>query len=118
MVQACREVELTVLRALAVGLRIPEEYFVQYHGKADNQLRLLHYPRYISSFSHSLSNFIRSVSVKKLQEDAIARIGAHSDFCSLTLLFQDNVGGLEVEDPHHPGTFRVSILDAPRDNLS
>lgn len=39
-----------MLRALAVGLRIPEEYFVKYHGKADNQLRLLHYPRYIASF--------------------------------------------------------------------
>lgn len=43
--QACRETELDVFRALAVGLRIPEDYFTKAHQNADNQLRLLHYPR-------------------------------------------------------------------------
>ena len=47
MLQACRNMlELDFLRALALGLGVPEDYFLQYHTKADNQLRLLHYPRY------------------------------------------------------------------------
>ena len=47
LLQACHEVlELNFLRALALGLGVPEDYFLQFHTKADNQLRLLHYPRY------------------------------------------------------------------------
>ncbi|KAJ8502872.1 hypothetical protein ONZ45_g11357 [Pleurotus djamor] len=86
----CYQVELTILRALALGLNAPEDYFDQYHTAADNQLRLLHYP---------------SVPADELRNERLGRIGAHSDFCTLTLLLQDDVGGLEVEDPNKPGTF-------------
>ncbi|GJE85125.1 thymine dioxygenase [Phanerochaete sordida] len=89
---ACHDVlEVNFLRALALGLELSEDYFLQYHSKADNQLRLLHYP---------------SVAAEKLKNEEVTRIGAHSDFGSLTFLFQDAVGGLEVEDPHSPGQFR------------
>ena len=44
---------------------------------------LLHYP---------------SLPVQNLQPGCSARMPVHSDFGSLTLLFQDNVGGLEVAD--------------------
>ncbi|KAH9942877.1 thymine dioxygenase [Amylocystis lapponica] len=87
---ACRKVELTVLKALAVGLHLPEDFLAQSHAVVDNQLRLLHYP---------------SVPAERLEKDEITRIGAHSDFGSITLLLQDDVGGLEVEDPHTPGVF-------------
>jgi isopenicillin N synthase-like dioxygenase len=50
------------------------------------------------------------VPVEQLRNEEIVRIGAHSDYGSLTLLFQDNVGGLEAEDPNHPGLFRVNQL--------
>ena len=30
---------------------------------------------------------------------------AHQDWSSFTLLFQDDVGGLELEDPRKPGSF-------------
>lgn len=89
---ACREIlEVNFLRALALGLGVSEDYFLQYHTNADNQLRLLHYP---------------SVPVKRLEQEEVTRIGAHSDYGSITLLFQDNAGGLEVEDPNKPGEFR------------
>ncbi|TFK37210.1 thymine dioxygenase [Crucibulum laeve] len=87
----CREVELTVLTALAVAFHLPEDYFVKVHAKADNQLRLLHYP---------------SVPISALTENKLSRIDGHSDFGSITLLLQDNIGGLEVEDPNSPGQFK------------
>jgi isopenicillin N synthase-like dioxygenase len=47
--QTCHEVELTILRALALGLKLPEDYLLAIHKRPDNQLRLLHYPRYLLS---------------------------------------------------------------------
>ena len=44
-IQKCRKVEQNLLRALAVGFGLEEEWFLRYHETANNQLRLLHYPR-------------------------------------------------------------------------
>ncbi|CDO71471.1 hypothetical protein BN946_scf184909.g65 [Trametes cinnabarina] len=87
---ACHDVELNILKALCLALGISEDYLVRYHQGHDNQLRLLHYP---------------SVPVQDLEDDKISRIDAHSDFGSITLLLQDDIGGLEVEDPNNPGKF-------------
>jgi isopenicillin N synthase-like dioxygenase len=43
--QACNEAKFRILCALAVALDLPESYFEPFHQNADNQLRLLHYPR-------------------------------------------------------------------------
>ncbi|KAJ6523098.1 Clavaminate synthase-like protein [Mycena vulgaris] len=90
----CHAVQLDILRALAVGFGLPEEYFLKVHTAPDNQLRLLHYP---------------SAPVDSLRTDKIARIGEHSDFGSITLLLQDDVGGLEVEDPRSNDTIRSTV---------
>ncbi|KAJ6521801.1 hypothetical protein DFH09DRAFT_1372887 [Mycena vulgaris] len=87
----CHAVRLDIMRALAVGFDLPEDYFLKVHTAPDNLLRLLHYP---------------SVPVEALHTDRIARIGEHSDFGSITLLLQDDVGGVEVEDLRVPGSFR------------
>ncbi|KAI0354973.1 thymine dioxygenase [Trametes cingulata] len=86
----CHETELQILRALAIGLGISEDHLVKYHNAHDNQLRILHYP---------------SVPAQELLDEKISRIDAHSDFGSITLLLQDDVGGLEIEDPNNPGRF-------------
>jgi len=87
---ACYETEKQILKALALGFNLSEDYFLSFHTKPDNQLRLLHYP---------------SVRASELEHEKASRIPSHADFCTLTILVQDDVGGLEVEDPHSPGTF-------------
>ncbi|PFH61279.1 hypothetical protein XA68_17792 [Ophiocordyceps unilateralis] len=92
--KTCYGVEVKILRAIALGMGLEETYFVRCHSINNNQLRLLHYP---------------PVKDALLRNGKIESIGAHSDFGTLTLLFQDDVGGLEVEDVHNKGTFRPAI---------
>ncbi|KAI0335895.1 thymine dioxygenase [Cubamyces sp. BRFM 1775] len=86
----CHDAELKILRALSLGLGLSADVLEKTHTAHDNQLRLLHYP---------------SVPAKDLADNKISRIDAHSDFGSITLLLQDDVGGLEIEDPTRPGQF-------------
>jgi len=93
----CRKVELNLLRALALGFGLEEEWFLSYHGEANNQLRLLHYP---------------SISPELLETNKLRRLTAHTDFDTFTFLFQDKIGGLEVEDPNEPGKY-VAVPPIP-----
>jgi len=97
----CAIVANDVLRAFAVDFKLPESYFVERHWQ-NNILRLLHYP--------------------PISEAVLAgqmRVGSHTDFGSLTLLFQDPSAGLEVLSaggrwlpaPSVPGTVLVNIGD-------
>ncbi|CUM64840.1 uncharacterized protein PRCAT00002455001 [Priceomyces carsonii] len=79
-----------ILRAIAIGMGLDEEFFLPYHSDSDNQLRLLHYP---------------PTKQEDLQNGKAERIAAHTDFGTLTMLLQDECGGLEVENPHSPGSF-------------
>ncbi|PGH19436.1 hypothetical protein AJ80_03937 [Polytolypa hystricis UAMH7299] len=81
-----------ILTLLALGLEIPPDFFTSRHsrslGPSGCTLRLLYYP---SLQSHSTSTFQHGVDV---------RAGAHSDYGSITLLFQrDGQPGLEVLTP-------------------
>src|SRR5208282_3653116 len=87
----CNQLELDILRALALGMDLEEDFFVSYHQNTDNQTRILHYP---------------PIPEEMLRLGKAERIAAHSDFGTITLLFQDKVGGLEIEDPHQEGIFR------------
>jgi len=87
----CHNATRNIQRAIALGLQLPESFFDSYHVTSHNQLRLLHYPR---------------TEEKTLRGGQMERIGAHSDFGTFTILFQDDCGGLEVEDQHQPGVFK------------
>ncbi|KAG6815489.1 hypothetical protein H0H93_009657 [Arthromyces matolae] len=91
------QLQKDILRALAVAFDLDETYFLKFHTKPDNQLRLLRYP---------------SIPSEALRTNQITRIDGHSDFGSITtqILFQDDVGGLEVEDPNNPGSFLILAL--------
>ncbi|MEO0540865.1 MAG: 2-oxoglutarate and iron-dependent oxygenase domain-containing protein [Cyanobacteria bacterium P01_A01_bin.105] len=91
-----------VLQAFAIALSLPPHYFDDKHG--DNYfLRLLHYPP-----------IDQPLAVGQL------RAGAHTDYGTMTLLWQDAVGGLEVQTrsglwvaaPPIPDTVVVNVGDA------
>ena len=77
--EACTELANKVLQAFALALELPEDFFATNHNQQNHTLRLLHYP--------PLSQ------PPKLKQ---VRAGEHSDYGSITLLFQNEVGGLEV----------------------
>ncbi|GJE84568.1 clavaminate synthase-like protein [Phanerochaete sordida] len=81
----CHALHVHVMRAVALGLGLEERFF---DGRVDQRchnLRLLSYP---------------PIRTDLLRKEGQARAGAHSDYGTLTLLFQDSVGGLEVQNPH------------------
>ncbi|MBD5633009.1 MAG: isopenicillin N synthase family oxygenase, partial [Candidatus Eremiobacteraeota bacterium] len=96
--------ELVVLlhRAFALDLAIDEEYFTPRFTRAVGILRLLYYPPHPGTFDGS-------------QYGA----GEHTDYGNLTLLAQDDVGGLEVRSrdgswidvPPMAGAFVCNIGD-------
>jgi isopenicillin N synthase-like dioxygenase len=87
--QTCKVLHMQVMRAIAVAIGLDETWFDSFTDAGDNTLRLLHYP-----------------SVPKAvfdKNDLQVRAGEHTDYGSITLLFQDARGGLQVESPN--GTF-------------
>ncbi|KAJ5779446.1 Oxoglutarate/iron-dependent dioxygenase [Penicillium paradoxum] len=86
----CFQVGGEILQALAIGLELDEKYLVEKHSEFNNQLRLLHYP---------------SIPAEAIETTCAARCPAHTAWSSITLLFQDDCGGLEVEDIASPGRF-------------
>ncbi len=85
----CKKLHIEVMRAIAVGMELEEGYFDGYTDVGDNTLRLLHYPEVKKDVFRK----------NKLQ----VRAGEHTDYGSITLLFQDDRGGLQVKSPN--GTF-------------
>ncbi|MEH2404812.1 isopenicillin N synthase family dioxygenase [Nostoc sp.] len=77
---SCTELANTVLQAYALALELPKDFFITRHNQQNHTLRLLHYP-----------------PLQIPPKPGQVRAGEHSDYGSITLLFQDDVGGLEVQ---------------------
>jgi isopenicillin N synthase-like dioxygenase len=77
--QSLRETVKAVLGALAIALDAPKDYFIQCHSQHNDSMLLLHYPALCST-----------------PESTALRHEEHSDLGSITLLFQEQVGGLEI----------------------
>ncbi|WP_407900500.1 isopenicillin N synthase family dioxygenase [Scytonema sp. NUACC26] len=78
--QACTKLANQVLEAFALALQLPFDFLATNHNQHNHTLRLLHYP-----------------PLSKPPLPGQVRAGEHSDYGSITLLFQDEVGGLEVQ---------------------
>ena len=88
--QECSKLVLHLLDALSIALDLsPSDSLAQYHSASLFTMSLLHYP---------------ALPMTDLLSGTHTRIPAHSDFGTLTLLFQDNIGGLEIAEPGSANT--------------
>lgn len=87
-----QDVHLDILRALELVLDTPETpvKLIEHCTPNVSEMRLNCYP---------------PIDIKDLKSGKINRISEHTDFGTVTLLFQDSVGGLEVEDQSNMGTY-------------
>lgn len=81
----CKALHIEVMRAIAIGMDLEDGFFDKFVDIGDNTLRLLHYPEV-------------NAEVFQINPGQV-RAGAHSDYGSITLLFQDTRGGLQVKSP-------------------
>ncbi|KAK3044352.1 hypothetical protein LTS18_001504, partial [Coniosporium uncinatum] len=103
--ERCKELHMDVMRAVALGMGIEEAWFDKYTDRGDNTLRLLHYPGVKKSVFEERKGQVRA--------------GEHTDYGSITLLFQDERGGLQVKSPNGsfvdatpiPGTVVINAGD-------
>ncbi|OJD21117.1 hypothetical protein ACJ73_07543 [Blastomyces percursus] len=79
----CKDLHIKVMRAIALGMCLPESFFDEYTDAGDDTLRLLHYPSVPKSAFRDNEGQVRA--------------GEHSDYGSITLLFQDARGSLPGE---------------------
>ncbi|GAA5844650.1 hypothetical protein JCM5353_001331 [Sporobolomyces roseus] len=97
---ACHHLHLRIMSLLAIALDLDPDYFGPSISSRSHCLRLLHYP-----------------PTKRTEGNT--RIGSHTDFGTVTLLWQDSTGGLEVTGPDgewasvepKPDTFVINIGD-------
>lgn len=99
-----QRISLQIMEACEVGLRqngydLPEGTLTGRCIPAASELRLNHYP---------------PVTIEKLKQGLTKRTWPHSDFGIITLLFQDAVGGLELEDRSN-GSFVPVIREDPNE---
>ncbi|UXY52346.1 2-oxoglutarate and iron-dependent oxygenase domain-containing protein [Pseudomonas tohonis] len=92
----------TLLRAIALALGIERDFFDARFAEPISVFRMIHYPP-------------RHTASSAEQQGA----GAHTDYGCVTLLYQDDAGGLQVRNVHGewidappiPGSFVVNIGD-------
>ncbi|MBC1218765.1 isopenicillin N synthase family oxygenase [Nostoc sp. UCD121] len=77
---SCTKLANTVLQIFALALELPKDFLTTKHNQYNHTLRLLHYP-----------------PLQTPPKPGQVRAGEHSDYGSITLLFQDKVSGLEVK---------------------
>lgn len=96
----CKILHINIMRAIAVGLNIEEKWFDRYCDAGDNTLRLLHYPEVPADVFRRRQE--QQQQQQENDDDDVVeqvRAGAHTDYGSITCLFQDMAGGLQVKSP-------------------
>lgn len=96
---AVEQLSLKMMGAFAIALDLDEDYFQQYFRKPTSGMKIFHYP-----------------AQPPVTDNKRIGLGAHYDDGALTVLWQDNVGGLQVQVGSEwknvtpiPGTFVINI---------
>ena len=93
----CKEIHRVLMRGIALALGLDEGFFDGFTKRGDNTLRLLHYPAVpVGGFDEPATAAAGGGGGQKMKKKKV-RAGAHTDYGSLTLLFQDARGGLQVD---------------------
>ncbi|KAM0273262.1 hypothetical protein ACHAQH_008359 [Verticillium albo-atrum] len=104
--RACLALARVLVRSIALSLDLPEGYFDDKFAYPDAALALNYYPPLPEASPGA-------------EDPAEVSIGSHTDFQLFTMLWQDDVGGLQVLNREGqwvraapvPGTFVVNIAD-------
>lgn len=99
---AAHDVAGSLMRGFAVGLGLPDDFFLRTSAQPMSRASFVYYPP----------------QAPELGADQFG-VGPHTDFGVLTVLAQDDVGGLQVQDragewvaaPPLPGTLVVNVGD-------
>lgn len=98
----CRDASFSILQAIAIALKLPESYFTDFHLERNFNTSINHYP-----------------SLQQPPSPGETRFAEHTDYGSITLIFQDETAGLEVCNdsgewiaaPFAPGKVLVILAD-------
>ncbi|KAF2226213.1 oxidoreductase [Elsinoe ampelina] len=87
---ALHKVRNLILKALELAYSLPTGSFTDRCMDSADELRFNHYP---------------AMNVAEMDKGHVSRIWPHTDLGVITCLFQDDVGGLEIEDRASIGSF-------------
>lgn len=87
---SCNYISVALLEAIELSLGLEIGSLSTKCSGGASEMRLNHYP---------------PIKVGQMKQGKISRIWPHTDLGVLTLLFQDTVGGLEIEDRKDKGNF-------------
>ena len=90
-----------ITQGLAISLGLSKNYFAPFMNKSHSYMRITNYPPYENNQKENIGD----------------GIGSHIDYGFLTILLQDNIGGLEIKNSNNewfsapiiPGTFLINI---------
>ena len=85
------QLALKILHCIGIGLQLEDENFFVKNHKA------LQDPTHSSNSLFRTLYYSAHVSTVDCEENGVTRCGAHTDYGTLTLRIQDDIGGLKVE---------------------
>jgi len=99
----CHSVHVDIIRAIEMAVSSVEKPFVLEPMCTPNtsELRFNYYP---------------PIDISEIRSGTVSRISPHTDSGTLTLLFQDSVGGLEIENQDEMGTY-VPLENATKSTM-
>ena len=93
--RSCFSAAIELLKICAIALGQKEDFFSKFHSGENATLRVLHYP-----------------DVNPRPDNGQIGAGAHSDYGSITFLFQQDVGGLQILDSNKTWRNCPAVKDA------